>query len=312
MQWTPSQVHRIAAASAGFLLRSIASITAIVGGDVQKAVVFHAIWTSNVKHITYSEDNRKYGNLDAPPPADLLRPISVLAISESLRIPYETARRHVEKLKRDGLCTRESNGGVKIAADFLNKSPERMAIVRGNFASLVLFLTDLRKAGFDFAPYQGEQEQFDSVPLNVRPLPNGRAIMRVCSEFVMRALDAIGRLRGDQLITNLVHLTIWIWNVEKYYSEFPQGDAVPSDHDRRPITVRSLSRKVGLPLETTRRHVQNLHWRGDLRRLGDEGLIVPAAVFQLPQYQDAVFSLAKDTVRLVGDMRRNGLCLDSF
>lgn len=79
---------RIAAAGAAFFLRSVASITAIVGGDTRKAVIFHAIWTSNVKHITNSHDNMRFGSLGSPPPDALLRPISVLAISQAMRMPY--------------------------------------------------------------------------------------------------------------------------------------------------------------------------------------------------------------------------------
>jgi hypothetical protein len=309
-------VWRTAACGAAFFLRSIASITAIVGGDMRKAVIFHAIWTSNVRHITNSDDNMRFGSLGSPPPDALLRPISVLAISQAMRMPYETVRRHVERLTKEGLCQRTTANGVKIDPAFLNQQPERLEVVRKNLISLVSFLKDLKRSGFELSQYRIPRDGVPVSNVTDASMANGRAMMRVCSEFILRTIDSWGRLHGDDLVTSFVQMTIWVHNVEAHYqiAEPTMGRAAVelADEDRRPLSVRAMADAIGLPLETTRRHANNLVWRGAAVRFRDGGLIVPSAVLALPQYQEAARRLCMDIGRTVGDLYRTGLNIDGI
>ena len=58
------------------------------GGDLMKRLVYTAIWTANVKHIT----NSAPAAMRAVLPDSQRQPVGVLAISRSLRLPYETIR----------------------------------------------------------------------------------------------------------------------------------------------------------------------------------------------------------------------------
>jgi hypothetical protein len=78
-------------------------------GDHLKGLVFSAIWTANVQHLFRTE---VLGAQEMVPDS-LRRPISVLAISRSLNLPYETTRRYANLLVKEGLCVREGSPGEK-------------------------------------------------------------------------------------------------------------------------------------------------------------------------------------------------------
>jgi hypothetical protein len=77
-----------------------------------KGLVFTAIWTANVKHVTNTPAAGDRGTLK-----DSQRlPVSALAISRSLRLPYETVRRHADALLKEGQCVRVGRKGLIVMA----------------------------------------------------------------------------------------------------------------------------------------------------------------------------------------------------
>lgn len=124
----------IAVAGTGSLLAGLKAVRTYWKGDIITGLVYTAIWTANVKHIAGTRSAGKRAVL-----GDALRqPVSALAISRSLRLPYETARRHIQllvgqkivvRLGRDGVIVpaishrRRTDGTLaayRIAIDFLN------------------------------------------------------------------------------------------------------------------------------------------------------------------------------------------------
>ena len=87
----------IAVAAIGLLLAGVRLMRAFWGGDLLKGLVFTAIWTANVKHVT----NTSRAATSSMLPDSQRLPVSVLAISRSLRLPYETVRRHADTLVRE-------------------------------------------------------------------------------------------------------------------------------------------------------------------------------------------------------------------
>lgn len=102
----------VATAATGLLLVGMKALREFLDGDLMKGLVYTAVWAANVKHITNAAPTLSRTVLD-----DKLRlPISILAISNSLRLPYETIRRHVDALVKDGLCVRSGRQGVVVPA----------------------------------------------------------------------------------------------------------------------------------------------------------------------------------------------------
>src|SRR5215469_5562629 len=190
---SPANLRPVLRAGAALSLRAITNITKFAGGDLRSGLVFQAIWTSNLRPVTQSAANETYGGLDTLPPEEMIRPIAVHALSESLLIPYETTRRHVAKLIKDGLCIRDHRG-VRIAMASITTRPEIAGLVQNALPNLLLFLDELRHGDFDFTPYRQPLPVTVRLPENGQLPVNGRGLLRVCGEFVMRCIDVLGRL----------------------------------------------------------------------------------------------------------------------
>lgn len=129
----------IAIAAIALLLAGVRLMRDFWGGDLVKGLVFTAIWTANVKHVTTSR-----ATTSSLLPDDLRQPVSVLAISRSLRLPYETVRRHADGLVREGLAVRAGRQGVFVPTHVAKGTME--GSVAGH-RLVVAFLAELRRGG---------------------------------------------------------------------------------------------------------------------------------------------------------------------
>jgi hypothetical protein len=130
----------IAAAAMGFLLAGVQLMRDFWGGDLLKGLVFTAIWTANVKHVT----NTSRAATPSMLPDTLRQPVSVLAISRSLRLPYETVRRHADVLVREGLAARAGRRGVFVPTHVAKGT---MAGSVAGHRLVMAFLDELRRGG---------------------------------------------------------------------------------------------------------------------------------------------------------------------
>jgi len=145
---TPLRHERAAVRITGqFFLRQAALLTDGVGGDLMLGLVYAAITAANTEHMD-DEVKARYAELDEAPPDDLRRPISVLALSESLRLPYETTRRYVTRLEELGIAQRMGRAGV-IIPKTAHERPDAIENVRRSYADVHRFVAALRKAGVD-------------------------------------------------------------------------------------------------------------------------------------------------------------------
>ncbi len=129
----------IAVAATGLLLAAVRAMRAFWGGDLMKGLVFTAIWTANVKHMTNAPAATR-----AVLPDSQRQPVSVLAISRSLRLPYETVRRHADGLLQAGICVRTGRHGLRVPASFMQGVPEAVATP---YRLIMDFLAELRRGG---------------------------------------------------------------------------------------------------------------------------------------------------------------------
>src|SRR5262249_9417869 len=98
----------IVVASLGLLLAAMKALHRFFDGDIMSGLVFTAIRPANVKHITNTAPG---ANREILPDSDR-RPVSVLAISDSMQLPYQTVRRHAAKLVKEGKCVRVGRRGL--------------------------------------------------------------------------------------------------------------------------------------------------------------------------------------------------------
>jgi biotin operon repressor len=131
----------IAVAATGLLLTGLRGIRAYWGGDLMKGLVYTAIWTANVKHVT----NTAPAGLRAVLPDSDRQPVSVLAISRSLRLPYETIRRHADALVQEGICVRAGRHGLTVPTRFIEATTAPGIALA--YRLVMDFFAELRRAG---------------------------------------------------------------------------------------------------------------------------------------------------------------------
>lgn len=130
----------IAVAAMGLLLAGMRVLRGFFDGDLIKGLVFTGIWAANVKHVTNSAPAAHRSIL----PDHYRLPVSARAISDSLRLPYETVRRHADALVKEGRCARVGRQGLMVP-ESVHRSMTEGAVTVSQF--IMAFLAELRVAG---------------------------------------------------------------------------------------------------------------------------------------------------------------------
>jgi hypothetical protein len=246
------------------------------GRDILDGLLLCAISQANVAQITRNPElQRLYATLDQPPPGELRRPVSISAIANSLRIPFETARRRVAALIELGVVVTHPRG-VIIPTAPLNSPFYRMGAA-AHYELVRKLYFRLRGIGL-----------LEDLPRPTNPThdpenPPMRLVVRLSSDYVLRLAEPIGQHIGD-LVSGLVLMDIIQANTE-HLPDTEGGDAdaewnvagfVP-DTARKPVRAAALAQRLGMANETIRRHLVRLAADDRCERNGD-GYIVPARV----------------------------------
>ena len=242
---------------------------------------------------------RTFAAYDAPPPDHMRRAATVSAVANSLRLPYETVRRRIAGLERQGLVV-VTDAGVYVPAEVLS-SPEHMAGAFAAYELLRQFYYRLRDAGVlrEFGG-AGAQPPADLV----------RAIMRVFADYLLRTIDAVSRGVGD-IVAGLVLVGILRANTrhldDRISGEDGQApqDFVP-DALRRPVSVAALGRQLKLPEETVRRHAAQLIADQRCVRTRD-GLLIPAEFLARPLWGEVMGENLSHLNRMFSDLAHLGV-----
>jgi hypothetical protein len=129
-------------------LRNIQLVSQAVDGDLMAGLIFAAIIQANVRGISGDPElSKKYGPMGEIPPDRLRRPISVNALSEQLGVPYETTRRHVNRLLAKGWCVKVGARGVIVPGAVIG-APTMIETGIKQYAYLIQFLRQLGAIGF--------------------------------------------------------------------------------------------------------------------------------------------------------------------
>ncbi|MDB5417842.1 MAG: hypothetical protein JWP50_1261 [Phenylobacterium sp.] len=269
---------RIARASLAFLLDVFAA--GRDGGDIMGPLILSVIVEANVAPINQDPElSHRYATLDSPPPDELRRPVSINAVAASLRLPYETVRRRIAGMADTGAVV-VTPRGVYVPTLTVD-DPFRLAAATYRYERLKAFYLELKALGAldDVSVRPPEAPTYPAPPI--------RAGVRLISEYTLRVIDQIMRRLGDPL-TGLILLEMARANAEHLPSGATRIDRPMPDAQRKPIPVLALSRRLGLPPETTRRHVRRLEAEGFCRRVRGGRL---AALEQLGQRGDGAHGL---------------------
>ena len=294
----PTRLWRLTRLSLGYLLDQIH--LSRNGADIVDRLLIAAVIDANLGAIKQDQGLQfTYGALDAASPDELLRPVSVNAVAQSVGLPFETVRRRIARLTRDGACV-ATDGGVLVpqaalaSPAFKSMSVARFERLRQFHAELVAAdaLPDIRTS----ATAATERGWGGADP----PV---RVVNRILAEHLLRFIEAVMRQAGDPLAALLL-LEAARANIElipqpQAGEEFPIPDGL-----RRPITISALAARLNVAPETLRRRAALVDRAGLCRRT-DGGLIVPAAAVALPQ----VLALIEENA---GNVRRMFARLDQI
>ena len=111
-------------------------------------MVYAAIIAANTAHLTNIKDERRrFDGMDELPPDSARRPVSVRGLAASIGMPFETCRRHVNRLIADGYC-RRANGGLIVPAEVI-ASEASSKVLKANLANVRAFLRNLKRLGLE-------------------------------------------------------------------------------------------------------------------------------------------------------------------
>lgn len=236
------------------------------GHDLIDALLFTAVLTANVTPLLRNPDlELAYATIDAPAPSDLRRPVSVSAIAHSLGMPFETVRRRIRGLVRNGTLAHGDRGVFATPASVVD--PAYVAIMLDRHQRIGRFYDDLLDAGVLAGPEAGAP----------RPAPNApvRVTNRAFAEYMLRAIGDLVAFAGD-IVSALVLAGMVQANTEGLASDqLVDWALAPAEHGRS-IRTGALAERLGISPETCRRYAVSLEARALCIR-GTKGLVATAS-----------------------------------
>jgi len=125
--------HDVAARLAGeFFVRGVEILARAHDGDLLRGIIFTAIAVANGE--TAPVDGA----------GATRRPVSVMSIAGSIGVPYETTRRYVNILVREGMCVRMGRSGV-VVTDSAFETPLMYAAYTETYTSFNRLVMALRR-----------------------------------------------------------------------------------------------------------------------------------------------------------------------
>jgi predicted transcriptional regulator len=282
-----------------YLLGLLDQLRAAFDGDIVKGVVFLAVTQCNVGHIDRDPALAdQWADLETPPPDSLRRPVSAGVVAQCLGLPKETARRKVRQLVAERYFALAPGGVIVPQRVFLR--PGNVGALRRNAAQLRQLYAALSQGGVSMA------RDYALAPGEVRL----RQLGRFSTDFVLRAVDSMRGLFAGELLSGLIFMAIGAANV-RHITQGPAGpyadlDDPPPDSERRPISALALSRELGIPAETVRRHVRRLEQEGYCVARRD-GVVVPNAVLMREDFRVAIAKCAAELRWLLAQMTQVGV-----
>lgn|GEM_PF-5278777 len=220
--------------------------------------------------------------------ADARRAISVSALSRSLDLPYETARRRCKALCANGLC-RQDASGISIS-----RRARRLASDRGFLAITYDNTQSLYRRLIEAGGLQAPTGDF------IGGAPCAQAVAKGAAEYVLRLVEAIVAEFGD-VLDGLIWLEV-LGSSHEHLPYFVGLDVSQS----RPVRLATISKRVAAPAETVRRRVAALAARG-LFQMQEGGVRLSADTAARPDILNFCRRNARDLRLLFASLERLGV-----
>lgn len=223
--------------------------------DLIDSLLFATIIASNTAPLTQDPGLQlAYADLTSPAPPQMRRPVSVNAVAQSMRIPFETARRRIRRMEKAGILEVTARG-VTVPQSVLQRADFIEGIVQRH-GRIGAFYRELRAAG-----------ALDAVVAAGGPgdPPPVLITNRLTWEYVLRMADELIAMTGDPL-SSLILMKIVQHNIRGLGPDEMAAWARDPVAGGRPARTSSFAAELGLSPETARRYVMNLEAAGFLRR----------------------------------------------
>lgn len=269
--------------------------------DLLDCLIFAAILAANMAPVVRSPDlQRAYATIDEPAPDDLRRPVSVNAVAQSLRLPFETARRRIRGMERDGVVANVGAGVIVPNATLGGAA--FLASALGRHERLKQFYLEVQAAGA-LSPAQSRR------PAAVLAPPPVRITNRAAWEYMLRACDELIGFCGD-VVSALILLAVIRGNTAHLRPDDLAAWAADPTTVGRPAPSVRLAQRLNLSGETCRRYAIGLEAAGLCRRTpkGVLALVHPGAH---PQLGRMVEDNLVNVQRMFGRLRQLGV-LDAW
>lgn len=264
------------------------------GGNALDTLLASAVIQANVAEINRRADLQTgFAETNEIPPDELRRPVSVNALAASLGLPFETVRRRISGMVRDGFC-KVVEGGVIVPSAVLS-DPKYFASAFKGYEQLRAFYYQAKALGV-----LGELPA-PTVDLSAQAFPM-RTLARLAGVYILRVVETLGAA-GD-LVDGLIWMETLRANLEGLPPEAIEEEA--DDALRTPIPISGVAARLGMPPETVRRHAADLVERGCCARTGG-GLIVPAAALKRPDLHAILAGNAQNVARLFSALSQLGI-----
>lgn len=288
-------------------------------GRLPPAIFFTAIVAANVQHITRSAvRNWRYAELDQIAPDSERRPVSILGLAQSLRMPFETTRENVNALRRDGLVIK-IEGGVIVPSEVI-RSEAIVALENRRWEIFCDMIAKLKALGFDFSVILGEAAAASALVVedDFRPsvtsrLPR-RLISRVISEFYLSIAVDGDAAHGDDWVTGQVSIGFILLNSSAWRLDrdqawlYARADSRMPDALQVPASVAEVARVTGLGEKLVRRKADQLVAAGRLTRT-DKGFLVSIDYMNGPQIKTGAAAIVSAFYRMIYDLNALGVRL---
>jgi hypothetical protein len=132
-----------------YILCSISELFRHYDFDPLDLLIIHTVMNTNVLTVMKDPElDRRFGSVHTVEPDDLKQGVSRAALSRFLSLPFETIRRRVDRLKKEGIL-RELDHGLIVSEGNMFKFGNKHELQKTNVILFRKLVRDLAQAGIE-------------------------------------------------------------------------------------------------------------------------------------------------------------------